>query len=399
MVEHLKNGWNRLADKEKARYQKWGMIFVGVCLLVFLFSFQEEAEKPAQRQNELISITPVNHFDAESFRQDLHYKQKKQIEQQNTAQKAQEDRIEQLSDLLIQLKQQLDKTDSELEINAGQETVKSDQPASKYPSPGFVSVYPPMASAAENTMISVQPRLIGAITKALFSQDSDKQEKVVRRKVFILPPGFFSARTMEGIEVGSGFNASANPQPLLLRIQTPATLPNSLKSNIKGCFVVANATGSLSKERIDFRTDTLNCISKDKKSILTAHIRGHITDIDGKQGLSARVVSKTGHALGYAFLAKFVEGMGSGYLSKFPSASSGINLLTGQQESSTLTNKQIVQSGIGAGIGSSSAMLSEYYLDIIKQLSPVLETGAGREVTVVMTAQAKLISQPIQTTE
>ena len=204
---------------------------------------------------------------------------------------------------------------------------------------------------------------------------------------------------MEGIEVGSGFNASSNPQPLLLRIQTPATLPNSVKSNIKGCFVVANATGSLSKERIEFRTVSLNCISKDKQSLLTANIKGHVTDIDGKQGLSARVVSKTGHALGYAFLAKFVEGIGQGYAAKFPNSTPTTNLLTGETNPVTVSDTQIAQSGISSGIGSSSAMLSEYYLDIVKQLTPVLETGAGREVTIVMTAQAKLTSQPIQTTE
>ena len=66
---------------------------------------------------------------------------------------------------------------------------------------------------------------------------------------------------MEGTLL-SGMYAPANeggkgePLPGLIRIKNLAILPNSVKADLKGCFVIVEAHGSLFDERAHIRLDT-----------------------------------------------------------------------------------------------------------------------------------------------
>ena len=50
-----------------------------------------------------------------------------------------------------------------------------------------------------------------------------------------------------------------------------------------------------------------------------------------------------------------------------------------------LTDGQIAKSGISRGLSRGARLLEEYYLEIIRQTSPTLESGSGRDVTIVLT--------------
>ena len=58
---------------------------------------------------------------------------------------------------------------------------------------------------------------------------------------------------MTGFDAATSGNGKNDPEPLLIRVQTPAVLPNDIKANLAGCFVVAEAVGRLDKERADVR--------------------------------------------------------------------------------------------------------------------------------------------------
>ena len=228
MVKEFKQAWSKLSDKQKSQYQKLAIILGAISVLIFIFSFKDNSTSSQQdTQEELISVKPINHFDADSFRQDLQYKQQQLIDKQSTVQTTQAAQIEKLTKQIAALQQHIetgnkegtkrDQTENKEGTNREQKgnkqgTSDAHLEHTKSPSSSLPFSYPPssIATGKEELSISAQPRLIGAITKAVFNEEEHTQVDKRNNKVFILPPGFFSARTMEGIEVGSGFNAQSN---------------------------------------------------------------------------------------------------------------------------------------------------------------------------------------------
>ena len=91
---------------------------------------------------------------------------------------------------------------------------------------------------------------------------------------------------MTGFDASTSGKGTNNLEPLLLKIQTPAVLPNDIKANLAGCFVIAEAVGRLDKERADVRLVSLSCLSNEGKAIIDTQVKGFVTDSDSKVGLS-----------------------------------------------------------------------------------------------------------------
>ena len=102
------------------------------------------------------------------------------------------------------------------------------------------------------------------------------------------------ARLLTGVDALASRDAKANPEPLIARVQAPAVLPNEVKANLSGCFVIGNATGSLAKERVEVQLVSLSCIDFDERSVVYHPIKGFFVDTDGKKGLSGKVVTRSG---------------------------------------------------------------------------------------------------------
>ena len=137
----------------------------------------------------------------------------------------------------------------------------------------------------------------------------ETEQKKKARTVY-LPPSFMEAKLLTGFDAATSGQGKNNPEPLLLRIQTPAVLPNDVKTNLAGCFVMAEAVGRLDKERADVRLVSLSCLSNEGKAIIDTQVKGFVTDSDSKVGLSGRVVSKMGAATARTIVAGFFGGMG-----------------------------------------------------------------------------------------
>ncbi len=66
-----------------------------------------------------------------------------------------------------------------------------------------------------------------------------------KRRTVYLPPSFMEANLLTGFDAATSGSSKNSPEPLLLRIKTPAVLPNDVKAELSGCFVVAEAVGRL----------------------------------------------------------------------------------------------------------------------------------------------------------
>jgi conjugal transfer pilus assembly protein TraB len=225
-----------------------------------------------------------------------------------------------------------------------------------------------------------------ATTEELVSGDNKKKGRTV-----YLPPSFMEAKLLTGFDASTSGKGTNNPEPLLLRIQTPAVLPNDIKANLSGCFVIAEAVGRLDKERADVRLVSLSCLSNEGKAIIDTQVKGFVTDSDSKVGLSGRVVSRMGAATARTIVAGFFGGMGDMLKSAATTQSTSALGTT-----TTIDSDQIAKYSIGGGLSDGAASLHDFYLSLARQATPVIEVGAAKEITVVISEGKELEIREIE---
>ena len=126
-----------------------------------------------------------------------------------------------------------------------------------------------------------------------------------------LPPSFMEANLLNGVTAPATDVGKNNPIPMLIRVNNLAVLPNNVKSNTKGCFVVAEGYGSLADERVHARLLSLSCINQKGGTVIDQPIKGFVVDTDGKEGMKGHVYAKFGQQIARVAIAGFLEGLGS----------------------------------------------------------------------------------------
>ena len=260
--------------------------------------------------------------------------------------------------------------------------------ADRLPAPPTGPVAPPAPPAppVEKTVGA-----IGSATGPVMAQgaaDTSSSSKKKSRTIY-LPPGFMKARLLTGIDALASRDATSNPEPIIARVQAPAVLPNEVKANLAGCFVVGNATGSLAKERVEVQLVSLSCVDFDEHSIVDQPVKGFFVDTDGKKGLSGKVVTRAGATLARAFIAGTISGISQSVESTFGNTStSALGTVR------TLDAGDAAKTGIAGGLSKSSDKLTDFYLDLARQAGPIVEVGAAKDVVVVIQEGATLEIKP-----
>jgi len=233
-----------------------------------------------------------------------------------------------------------------------------------------------------------KPEIIGGI--GIVSQAEKKEEKKdekndTAKKKFYLPSSFMEATILSGLDAPAVGKGDAHPVPVLLRIKAPAVLPNKVKANLKGCFIIAEGLGNLATERADLRLVSLSCIDRKGNAVIDQKIKGFIVDSDGKIGLRGKVVSKMGSTLARAFIAGLFSGLG-----QITGTQAWSYNVTGSGTVSTIETGKVAQAAIGSGIQSAVGELQKFYLELARQAIPVVEIQATRNVTVVISEGIEL---------
>ena len=255
----------------------------------------------------------------------------------------------------------------------------------------FPSGDPPMPSVPQAA--AAKPEIYGDIE--FVSQPVKKEEeskKKVGTKIY-LPPSFMEATLLSGMYAPTTQTGKDGPMPALLRIKNLAILPNSVKSDLKGCFVMVEAHGSLADERAHARLTTLSCITRGGQSVIDQKIKGYIVDEDGFVGLRGKVVSKMGAAIARSLVAGFAVGFGDAL-----NASAITTTVSGLGVTQTLDTDRAAKAGAGRGISQAGRDLQRFLLDLGKQAIPVVEVGAMRPVTVVISEGVEIEVKEISNT-
>ena len=298
------------------------------------------------------------------------------------------------------IKNEMQKTlkDLEREKNKSNEKRQTAWPAPPHSPEPPSSSPPPLLRAGQNALNTKPPaekkekKWIGGIGHATSekpvtvpeSQGKTKDTPDENRSVY-LPPSFVSADLLSGFAAPTMEAAKSDPRLVLLRLQDLAVLPNAIKSDLKGCFALAEGYGNLADERAHLRLVRLSCIARDGTSVIDEKVKGFVVDEDGKIGLRGRVVTKSGALLARSFVAGFLDGFGRAIEEgAYDTSSSAIGDIR------TLNPDKSLEAGIGRGIGEASGNLSKFYMELARQTFPVIEVGSGKRVSVVTSEGVEL---------
>ena len=231
--------------------------------------------------------------------------------------------------------------------------------------------------------------MIGGISIIHNEAAVEKNEINNKKKLQIyLPPSFMEATLLSGVRAPTTSAGKNNPLPILFRIKNLAILPNKVRGNLKGCFVIGEGTGNLADERVHVRLLTLSCVSKKGTAVIDQQIKGFVMDEDGIIGLDGTVVAKMGSMLARSALAGALGGIGDAVKSSSfdtQTTALGTQQILYQDDASNIT-----RGAIGGAIAGASKDLQKFYLQLAEQTMPVVEVGATKSITLVISEGVNL---------
>lgn len=258
---------------------------------------------------------------------------------------------------------------------------------------------PPVAPPAMVTTPSTSQKEVAepkraparAFLPASFSASEEAQatrieSMVPNAKKGFLPGGSFAAGTMiSGVEAFTGGTAQSQPQPIVLRLDENAVLPNAANYQIKGCHVLASVWGDMSSERVFGRLATLTCVDTSNRLVLSEEVEGVLIDSDGKNGIRGELQDRQGAKLARSLLAGFAEGLSSA----FGAAQSTVTQ-TALGATSTLIDGNTLKAGAYEGASTAASQLADFYLKQAEATMPVIAVDAGRKISVLFTKSKSL---------
>lgn len=210
-------------------------------------------------------------------------------------------------------------------------------------------------------------------------EQKDKKDKKKELLKIYLPPSFMEATLLSGLDAPTSEGAQGHPSPVLLRIKDLAVLPNKVKANLKGCFLIAEGYGNLSDERAHLRLASLSCLSKKGQSVIDQKVKGFVVDSDGKIGLRGKVVAKFGSKIAMSLMAGLFQGAGDALRDSTTTTYYG-----SYGASQIIDTDELGRQALGGALAQAAKELQKFYLELGKQSLPIIEVGAMKNITIVI---------------
>ena len=204
---------------------------------------------------------------------------------------------------------------------------------------------------------------------------------------YVAPNSYVSAKVLVGVDMQTGISATADPKPVLFRIEGRAIGVGAdgkyQTSDLTGCLVNGAAFAELSSEKVYIKLQKITC-PVDGNRTLVAKVDGYVTYM-GKSGVRGRVVSREGNFAGKAMVAGTLQGLGQAMSTNVQRSQTAITTTGagGSLATVPLTSSQIAQDAVGTGVGNASSMLADYYIKRAEQYQPVIEMPTGMDVELV----------------
>ena len=121
----------------------------------------------------------------------------------------------------------------------------------------------------------------------------------------------------------------------------------------------------------------LSCMTKTGRAF-DAKLQGYVTGEDGKTGVRARLVTRSGQAIASALLTGSISGLGKAVSL---SAQNTTTYTTGAV-GTTVTDS--LRAGLGEGLESALDRIADYYIRLADKIFPCLEIDSGRKVDLIL---------------
>ena len=204
---------------------------------------------------------------------------------------------------------------------------------------------------------------------------------------YVAPNSYVSAKVLVGVDMQTGISATADPKPVLFRIEGRAIGVGAdgkyQTSDLTGCLVNGAAFAELSSEKVYIKLQKITC-PVDGNKTLVSKVDGYVTYM-GKSGVRGRVVSREGNFAGKAMVAGTLQGLGQAMSTNVQRSQTAITTTGtgGSLATVPLSSSQIAQDAVGTGVGNASSMLADYYIKRAEQYQPVIEMPTGMDVELV----------------
>lgn len=401
----LKEKWDELDPEKRAKLVKAGIVVIGLAIAMALYYGSGKADKKPAAPKVPPSVVQLGEgrlqddIRATVQRQGTEFsaqqaEQKKLIEENEKKAKEAEARVAALEAVLTSMS-----TGGAMGL-PGAETAPSapTDPAEWEKGvtlPDQTRAVPPGAAGpgGASNLPPPPPEFIGGIKKTTANPNAKPgggpggaaRSGGSDRPKWYLPVGFMPAKVLTGLKAKTVSSARSDPEPMLLRVQAPAVLPNEIRAELEGCLIVAHGYGSLASERVEARLVSISCLDHGGNLMIEQEITGILVDSDGTKGLAGIAVSKMGANLARLAFGAAVEGAGAAFASQ-----SQTRTVSPLGSTTVVDPSQIGRAGAGEGVQAAAEEYSRIIAELVRQQSPVIEMGAGKDVTVVLTEGAWL---------
>lgn len=224
-----------------------------------------------------------------------------------------------------------------------------------------------------------------ALVSSTVQPKTPPEDKKKEPAALYLPPSFMEAILLSGLDAPTSSDAKGNPVPALLKVKTPAFLPNSVRADLKGCYVIADGKGNLATERAELLLVSLSCLDRKGRAVIDQKVKGFVVDQDSKIGLRGRVVAKMGSMIARSMIAGFFGGVGD--VVRSSATTTAISPLGTTQ---TIGAADLAKAGVGNGLASGFKDIEKFYMELAHQTMPVIEVSAAKPVTLVISEGVNL---------
>lgn len=202
---------------------------------------------------------------------------------------------------------------------------------------------------------------------------ADKTKTIIRRvDSFVTAGSFAKVVLLSGFDAPTGGQAANMALPVVMRVKSFFNLPNYYRTNLKECFITANAYGDLPSERAYIRTSKMSCVMRNG-NVLEVDVKGHVSGEDGSFGMRGKVVSKQGALLAKTFFSGLFAGVGNSI-----AAQNTIVSTSALGTTQTIDPSKTAQTGLATGASTALNKLAEFYLNQANSIFPIIEISAER---------------------
>ena len=371
-MDVVRNWWDNLQSEKRTNAVR-GLVVSGVILFA-MFAYMATGQGEKKKDEEPVATTAIALGD-NLIEDDLRKQIEADRESQTETNEVVTSQLNEVKDTIEQLNKILTSQNEKMTDVSTKEPLSNVESRYKYPPPpGDTGLQ------QSDTLQEVEPVHIGGIAIAE-GEETRPEDDAKKKSGVYLAPGFMEGMLLTGLKAETVESANENPEPMIVRVQAPAVLPNHVKANLKGCFVIAHGFGKLNKERIEARLVSLHCLSQDEEAVIDERIKGFIVDGDGTKGIAGRVVTKAGANTARAFVAGVFGGFGEG----IEASNTNVSINPLGAVNTTTKASESLKRGIGRGLSEASDDLRKVFLDLVKQSSPIIEVGPAKKITLALT--------------